>query len=362
MATLNTMQLFSLDADRAFAERVARHLGTVPAQHEERDFEDGEHKIRPLENVRGKDVYVVQSLHGDPNLSVNDKLIRLCFLLGALRDTGADRLTLICPYLAYARKDRRTKAHDPLSFRYLAQMIEAMKVDQVVTMDVHDLAAYQNAFRCPTVHLSWRNTLVEHLEPILRHGDVTVASPDVGGVKRANPLREALENTLDRPVGLAFMEKHRNQGVVSGELVAGDLKDRTVVLIDDLIASGGTLTRAAEAYRQAGALKIIACATHGVFSSQSSMVLATPDIEHIMISNSLAPWRLGNGKAWDKLTVLDVSEQIARAIEHNHRGREIDEAVKGRWGGRCARCVGLRADALWKPGCRTRRTDPTYFA
>ena len=329
MSGQDTVQLFSLDADRAFAQRVARHLGTVPAQHEERDFEDGEHKIRSLENVRDNDVYVVQSLHGDPNLTVNDKLIRLCFLLGALRDAGAGRLTLVCPYLAYARKDRRTKTHDPLSLRYLAQMIEAMDIDQVITMDVHDLAAYQNAFRRPALHLSWRNTLIEHLEPSIRHTDVTVASPDIGGVKRANPLREALENTLDRPVGLAFMEKHRSQGLVSGELIAGELKDRTVILIDDLIASGGTLARAAEAYRQAGALKIIACATHGVFSDQSATILATPEIERIIVSNSLSPWRLGEGKARDKMTVLDISEQVARAIEHSQKGREIDEALKG---------------------------------
>lgn len=324
-----TLQLFSLDSDRAFAERVGRHLGIEPAAHEERDFEDGEHKIRPLQNVRDNDVYVVQSLYGDAQLTVNDKLIRLCFLLGALRDAGAGRLTLICPYLAYTRKDRRTKAHDPLSLRYLAQLLEAMHIDRMMTMDVHDLAAFQNAFRRPVVHLSWRNVLLDHLEPMLRRTNPTVASPDVGGVKRANPLREALEDTLGRSVGLAFMEKHRSQGVVSGELIAGDLKDRTVVLLDDLIASGGTLARAAEAYRQAGALKIIACATHGVFAEKAATVLATPDIEHIVVSNSLPPWRLTEGKARDKLTVLDVSGEIARAIEHSHRGKDIDEAVKG---------------------------------
>lgn len=322
---MTTLQLFSLDSDRSFVNRVARHLNAVTAQHEERDFEDGEHKIRPLDTVRGNDVYVVQSLYGDAQYTVNDKLIRLCFLLGALRDAGAKRLTLVCPYLAYARKDRRTKPQDPLSLRYLAQLLEAMHIDQMITLDVHDLAAYQNAFRCPTVHLSWRNSLIDHLEHELRHADLTVASPDLGGIRRADPLREALENTFDRPVGLALMEKHRSQGVVTGAMVAGELAGKTVILLDDLIASGGTLARAAAAFRKAGAEKVIACATHGVFAERAGIVLATSEINTIIVGNSMPAWRLADGPARDKLTVLDISGEIARAIEHSHTGQAIQE-------------------------------------
>lgn len=123
---MSGIRLFSLDSDKAFAETVAEHLGLTVSRHEERDFEDGEHKVRPLESVRGQDVYLIQSLYSDPTLSVNDKLMRLWFLLGALKDAGAERLTMVAPYLAYARKDRRTKAQDPLSLRYLAQLFEAV--------------------------------------------------------------------------------------------------------------------------------------------------------------------------------------------------------------------------------------------
>lgn len=326
---MSEMRIFSLNSDRGFSERVAAHLGQDLTAHEERDFEDGEHKIRPLENVRDQDVYIVQSLYGDPQLSVNDKLVRLWFFLGSLRDAGAGRITVIAPYLAYARKDRRTKLRDPLSLRYLAQLFEAMKVDRFITLDVHDLAAFHNAFRCPTLHLSWRDTLIRHLRPQLAGQDITVASPDVGGVKRATPLREAMEKALDQPVPLALMEKHRSQGEVSGDLVAGSLEDRTVILLDDLIASGGTLARAAEAFREKGAVKVVAAATHGVFAAKSAEVLATPLIDEIIISNSLPAWRLEEGTARDKLVELDVCEQIAGVIRRLFKGDEVEESAGG---------------------------------
>ena len=145
--------LFGLEASRGFAADVARALGTPLAVHEERGFEDGEHKTRPLESVRGRDVYVVQSLYGDAAQTVNDKLVRLLFFVGALRDASAARVTAVVPYLAYARKDRKSKSRDPVTTRYVAQLFEAVGADRIVTLDVHNLAAYQNAFRCRTEHL-----------------------------------------------------------------------------------------------------------------------------------------------------------------------------------------------------------------
>ena len=149
----NDLRLFALNATREFGERIASSLGIELGKHEEREFEDGEHKARALESVRGHDVYVVQSLYSDPHQSVNDKLIRLLFFLGSLRDAAAERTTAVLPYLCYARKDRKTKARDPVTTRYLGQLLEAVGVDRVITLDVHNLAAYQNAFRCFSEHL-----------------------------------------------------------------------------------------------------------------------------------------------------------------------------------------------------------------
>lgn len=135
-------------------QQVAQDLGITPGQHEERDFEDGEFKIRPLESVRNREVFALQSLYGDEVRSVNDKLIRLLFFLGALGDAGAGRLHVIIPYLCYARKDRRTKSRDPVSIRYIAQLFESIGIDSITVLDVHNPAVFESAFRCPTLHLS----------------------------------------------------------------------------------------------------------------------------------------------------------------------------------------------------------------
>src|ERR1019366_3171875 len=168
------LMLFALDATRAYGEAVARELGMTLSPHEEREFEDGDHKTRPLVSVRGRDVYVMQSLYADAKQSVNDKLVRLLFFLGALKDASAGRLTAIVPYLAYARKDRKSKARDPVTTRYVATLFEAVGTDCVVTLDVHNLAAFQNAFRCRTDHLEAGALFVDRLVPLVGTDDLAV--------------------------------------------------------------------------------------------------------------------------------------------------------------------------------------------
>ena len=202
-------------------------------------FEDGEHKGRPLEGVRGRDVYVLQSLHGGPDASADDKFCRLLFFLGAVRDAGAARVTAVIPYLAYGRKDRRTKPRDPVTTRYIAQLLEAMGIDCVVTMDAHNLVAFQNAFRCRAEHLDSRMVFGGPLAALIGAAEpVVVASPDPGGVKRAQLFRESFAQRLGREVGSAFAEKRRSGGVVSGDLLVGDVAGATVVVVDDLISTG----------------------------------------------------------------------------------------------------------------------------
>ena len=195
MAAHRDISIFALGSSRAYADRVCRHLDVPLAEHEEREFEDGEHKARSLVDVRHHDAFVIHALHGEPGQSVNDKLCRLLFFAGALKDAGAHRVTAIAPYLSYARKDRRTKAHDPVTIRYLAQMAEAVGVDGVVTIDVHNLAAFENAFRCRTEHLEAIPLFVEHFAPLLRGKAAAIVSPDIGGAKRAEQFRRDLAAT-----------------------------------------------------------------------------------------------------------------------------------------------------------------------
>ncbi len=254
--SLNELRLFALHTSRELGEQVARQLALPLSAHEEREFEDGEHKARPLQSVRGQDVYVLQSLHGEPGHSANDKLIRLLFFVAALKDAGAARVTALVPYLAYARKDRRSKARDPVNSRYVAQLFEAMGTDRVLTLDVHNLAAYQNAFRIPAEHLEAKQLFVAHFAPLLGREEVTVVSPDAGGVKRAEAFRQTLGLVLNRPVGAAFVEKYRSSGVVSGDALVGDVAGKPVIIIDDLISTGTTLVRAARACKDRGATRV----------------------------------------------------------------------------------------------------------
>jgi len=320
--TTGNLRLFALDATRNLGERIAEGLGVELATHEEREFEDGEHKVRPLDGVQGCDVFVVQSLHGDDAGSVNDKLVRLLFFLGALKDAGALRTTAVVPYLAYARKDRKTKLQDPVSTRYVAAMFESVGADRVVTIDVHNLAAYQNAFRIHTVHLEARVLFADRIADRDAH-KLVVASPDVGGVKRAYAFQETLEDRLGDGVGAAFMEKQRSEGVVSGETLVGETEGRTVLIIDDLISSGTTLARCARACRDRGAEAVYAMATHGAFTADANDKLTDNSLAKILVTDTVASPQIGDDLG-AKVEVVPCAGLFAEAIRRLHH----DEAVE----------------------------------
>jgi ribose-phosphate pyrophosphokinase len=315
--------LFALHSGRPFGERVAEALGVPLLEHEEREFEWGQHKARPLENVRGKDVYVVQSLHGDFEQSTNDKLCRLLFFLGALRDAAAGRLTAVVPFLCYSRKERKTQPRDPVTTRYVAGFFEAVGVDRVVTLEVHDVAAFQNAFRCRTEHLETHRLFAEHFARTLADRDLAVVSPDVGGIKRADRFRDVLGRRLGRELPGAFVEKRRSGGAVSGEAVIGEVAGRTVLLIDDMISRGTTLARAADACRKAGARGVLAAAAHGAFVPEASRALAAAPLDRIAVLDHIPPFALDRSLVETKLDLLDASGFVAEAIRRMHEGGSL---------------------------------------
>jgi ribose-phosphate pyrophosphokinase len=319
--------LFALEASRDFGAKVAQALGVPLAPHEERAFEDGEHKSRSLVNVRGRDVFVVQSLYGDARESANDKLCRLLFFIGGLKDAAAARVTALVPYLCYARKDQKTKPRDPVTTRYVAALFEAVGTDRIVTIDVHNLAAYQNAFRCGTDHLEARGLFVEYLRPRLGDAAAVVVSPDIGGVKRADKFRVALAGALGRDVPLAIMEKERSGGVVTGQALVGDVAGRVAVVIDDLISTGTTLARVAAACRECGATRVVAAATHGIFSEDANARLAEPALAEVVVTDTVQPVRLTEPAALRKLVVLDAAPLFAAAARRIHEGGSIVELL-----------------------------------
>jgi ribose-phosphate pyrophosphokinase len=314
------MLLFSLDPHSACASALSAQLEEPLSSLENRAFADGEHKLRPLVDPRGHDCYVLASLYGEPAQSPHDKLVQLLMFIAALRDHGAARVTAVLPYLAYARKDRQTKPFDPVGSRVVAQLLEAAGVQQLITLEAHNVVAYQNAFRVPTWHLAAHEAFDPVVPQLVGAHPLAVASPDPGGVKRAQLWREALQARLAREVGFAFVDKRRSEGVLSSMgLVAGDVHDATVLLLDDLIGSGETLRHAATALRKAGAREVIACAAHGLFLPPAEQTLADDAIAGILVTDSVPAFRLPEGSALRrKLQVVSAAPLLARAIRASH--------------------------------------------
>lgn len=321
------LRLFALNGTESLGQGISDLLGCHLSKHEEREFEDGEHKARPLDVVAGADVYVIHSLHGGPEQSANDKLCRLLFFIAALKDAGAARVTAVAPYLCYSRKDRRTKANDPVTTRYVATLFEAVGCDTVVTLEVHNESAFENAFRRRAVALTAAPLLIDAIIAAAASGPLCVISPDLGGGKRADLLREGLERVLGRPVGKAFAEKHRSAGVVSGDLFVGDVAGATCVIVDDLISTGGTLVRAARAARIRGAGRILACVAHGLFMPGAETALANPAIDRILVTDVVPAFRLPAGPVRDKLTVVPAAPLLAEAIRRLHEGLPLTDLM-----------------------------------
>lgn len=320
------LRLFCLAASAELGAGLSAALGEPLAAHEEREFEDGEHKARPLDAVNGADVYVIQSLHGGPLQSANDKLCRLLFFIGAIKDAGAARVTAVTPYLCYARKDRRTKPNDPVTTRYIASMFESVGTDCVVTLEVHNPVAFENAFRCRTVALTGTPLFIDYAKG-LPDQKLSVISPDAGGMKRAELLRESLEAALRRPVGKGLAEKHRSAGVVSGDLFVGDVAGTTALIIDDLISTGNTLLRAARSARKAGAKRVIALVTHGLFIQGSAEVIADPAIDQVVVTDAVPTFRLDHPETNKKLVILPAAPLLAGTIRRLHEERSLTDLL-----------------------------------
>lgn len=307
------MLVFAPGESAGFRESMGEALRIELAPLEERLFEDGEHKIRPLVDVRHQDVYIVARLAGSANDGVNDRLMRVLLLVATLRDAGAARVTVVAPYLPYARKDRRTKPQDPLTLRYLAALFEAMGTARMVVLDVHNVAAFENAFRCETVHLEARHAFAQKLAELPSALPLAVVSPDTGGVKRAELFRAAVEEATGQTSHLVFMEKHRTDDHVTGDAVVGRLDGCRAVIVDDLIAGGTTMARAAEACRQGGAAEVVAVASHGLFAGGAGSLLGPSLVDRLWVTNSVESSLLEQPP--EHLQIIPVEPLLACAIK-----------------------------------------------
>lgn len=338
---MRNIKIFGLNGSNKFAKQICSYLDMPISEHIERNFEDGESYLRSDTNVRGSDVYVVHSLYSDEQQKVSEKFTNLLFFIGSLRDASAKRITVVCPYLGYARQDRKTESRAPITTKYIAKLIEAAGADRLLTMDVHNLAGFQNAFRIPVDNLEAKNLFAEALcglnEQMSSIGslesvkyELAILSPDSGGMERVRKFRNVLERMLklENQIEVVYLDKQRISGKeVRGDKIIGNIDGKKIIIIDDMIASGRTIKLSCDAVnRQNGEIWAV-CATHGLFISPAEEYLSS--IPRILVTDSIPPFRLTTASIWDKrLYVIQTARVFGQAIRRTHEGGSISDLLK----------------------------------
>jgi ribose-phosphate pyrophosphokinase len=307
------LKIFSGNANVALAEEIANHLGLPLGDCEVTKFRNGEIQVIVNESVRGDDVFVVQPTSSPPN----DTLMELLILIDALRRASARRITAVIPYYGYARQDRKTRGREPITAKLVANLITTAQADRVLTMDLH-AGQIQGFFDLPVDHLGALPLLVEYLEG-KQLKDVVVVSPDVGGTTRARNLAEQLSEAT-----FGILEKRRPRPNVAEVMtIIGEVRDRTAVLLDDMIDTGGTIAKGAEVLVRQGARAVYACATHAVFSGNALERLLEAPIQEIVVTNTI-PVSIP-AEAQNRVKVLSVAPLLAEAMLRIHEDLSVSK-------------------------------------
>ncbi|WP_297889942.1 ribose-phosphate pyrophosphokinase [Sulfurihydrogenibium sp.] len=294
------LKLISGNANKSLAKEISEYLETSLVDVLLTRFSDGEIRVQINENVRGADVFVIQSL----TYPVNDNIMELLLLLDALKRSSTHRITAVIPYFAYARQDRKDKPRVPISAKLLADIIQKAGADRVLTVDLHS-AQIQGFFDCPVDNIYALPVIYEYLKA-KNIDDLVIVSPDAGGVERARMLQNRLGGNL-----AIIYKKRPAPNVVETLDVIGNVEGKNAVIIDDIIDTAGTIVAAADMLKSKGAKSVIAACTHPVFSGPAVERLKNSAIEEVIATNTIPV----EGKEFDKLTVLSVAELIGEAIK-----------------------------------------------
>ncbi|ALX07230.1 ribose-phosphate pyrophosphokinase [Acetivibrio thermocellus AD2] len=297
------IKIFAGNSNRELAEEIAQKIGLPLGLATVGKFSDGETAINIDEVVRGSDVFIIQSTCPP----VNDNLVELLIMIDAVKRASAGRITAVIPYFGYARQDRKAKARDPISAKLVANLITTAGADRVLTMDLH-APQLQGFFDIPLDHLLGGNILANYfLEKFGDMSDVVVVSPDVGSVSRSRKFARRLD------VPLAIIDKRRPKANVSEIMnIIGDVDNKRVILVDDLIDTGGTIVNAANTLMEIGAKEVYACCTHGLLSGPAIDRIKESPIKQLVTLNTIP---LDERKRIDKIVSLSVASVFAEAIE-----------------------------------------------
>ena len=305
------LKIFALSSNRPLAQKIADQVGVELGKVSVTQFSDGEIKINIDESIRGDHVYIVQST----SYPVNDNLMELLIMIDALRRASAKTINVVLPYYGYARQDRKAQSREPITAKLVANMITQAGADRVLTLDLH-AAQIQGFFDIPVDHLLGAPLLANYfLENNFKDKDIVVVSPDHGGVTRARKLAEFLHAPI------AIIDKRRPKANVAEVMnIIGDVKGKVAVLIDDMIDTAGTITLAAQAIKDAGALEVYACCTHPVLSGPALDRLNASVIKEVVVTDSI---QVPEEKTGGKIVQVSVDQLMAEAIRRIHENRSV---------------------------------------
>ena len=318
------IKIFAGRASRDLAEAICRHLNLPLGQGHTDMFPDGELLVKLEEDVRGRDCFVVQSTYHP----VNAHLMELLIYIDCLRRASARRITAVIPYFGYARQDRKDEGRTPITAKLVANLITTAGAHRVLAIDMH-AAQIQGFFDIPVDHLHAVPVIVEHLESIRGElGDMVLVSPDIGNVKTANMYANILGGEL------AIIDKRRKSGseVVSRNLI-GDVKDKTVLMFDDMISTAGTVCEAARMVSEHGAKDVLVAATHPVLVGLAMERLQESAISKVIVTDTI-PCGPRCEKIADKLTVLSVAGLLGQAIHRIHHDQSVSALFRPGMGGK----------------------------
>jgi ribose-phosphate pyrophosphokinase len=304
------MKVISGTSNPGLAAEVCEYLRIKPVEITAKAFSDGETQVEIHENVRGSDVFVIQSTCPP----VNDNLMQILIILDALKRASARRISAVIPYYGYARQDRKVKPRVPISAKLVADLITVAGANKVVSMDLH-AGQIQGYFNIPVDNIYAAPILLTHIRNHFADG-LVIVSPDAGGVERARAFAKRLG------AGLAIIDKRRDAPNVAEAMnIIGEVEKRTVVILDDMVDTAGTLTQAAGALAKRGARKIYACCTHPVLSGPAIERIENSPLDQVVVTNTIPL----NEKArkCSKITVLSVAELLGESIRRSHNSDSV---------------------------------------
>lgn len=305
------LKIFAGNSNLPLAREICDYLEAPLGRATVETFSDGESKVEIKENVRGGDVFIIQSTCAPGN----DNLMELLVMLDAFKRASATRITAVIPYYGYARQDRKVVPRVPISAKLVADLITTAGASRILTMDLHS-GQIQGFFNIPVDNLYATPVLLQHLKKQLNRNEVTIVSPDAGGVERARDFATRLDASL------AIIDKRRIAPNVVAEMnIIGEVKGQTAVLLDDMVDTAGTLTMAAEALSKEGAKRILGCCTHAVLSGPAIQKINESSLEELIVTNTI-PLRIDSERR-QKIKVLSVAHLIGEAIRRTHREQSV---------------------------------------